>query len=164
MQRQRQRQHKLKHLKPYLFFILLSLAVGGVSGVITAVGMPYYETVNKPPFTPPSILFPIVWSVLYILMGIGAARVWKSDAPGRAMALTAYGVQLAINFLWTFWFFGVHLYFVAFLWLLLLLAAVAWMALLFYRIDKPAGLLQIPYLLWRVFAAILNFSVWLLNR
>ena len=156
----------MKHRKYWieLAFILLTLAVGGLSALFVSRGMPPYEAAAKPPLTPPSLAFPIVWSLLYLLMGYGAARVWLSGRPGRTAAITAFGVQLALNFFWSLWFFGLQWRLFAFVWLLLLIAAILWMIRAFAPLDRTAARLQIPYLLWVCFAAYLNLGVWLLNR
>lgn len=154
----------LKKYKPYLLSIAIPLAIGGVSAFITMKGMPYYDIQRKPFFTPPNAVFPIVWTILYILMGISAARVWKSNDPKKKQAMKTYGLQLAVNFFWSVIFFGLHRYFLAFLWLLLLICLVAKMIREFAQIDCKAAKLQIPYLIWCCFAAVLNFGVWWLNR
>ncbi len=155
---------KGKHYRPYLLLILIALAVGALSSIFTIHGMPAYAQLAKPSFTPPPIVFPIVWNILYVLMGIGAARVWNTSAPERPQALFLFGAQLIVNFFWSVLFFGMQLHFLAFLWLLLLLVIVGGMLWFFYRADRLAGLLQIPYLLWCVFAAVLNLCIWLLNH
>lgn len=155
------KKHKLL---PYIVFILLSLAVGGAGALAVMRGLPAYMALEKPPLTPPAIVFPIVWSVLYVLMGVGAARVWLSRSRFRSRALAAYGFQLVLNVLWVVWFFGLGARLLAFWWLLALQGAVVLMIWTFFRVDRPAGLLQLPYLLWCVFAAYLNLGVWLLNR
>ena len=154
----------LRKYKPYLKSIALPLAVGGLSAIFTMKGMPYYQMQEKPFFTPPDIVFPIVWTILYIFMGISAARVKQSNDPKKAKALKTYYLQLAVNFFWSVLFFGLHQYFLAFLWLLLLIILVAKMIKKFAQIDLTAAKLQIPYLLWCCFAAVLNFGVWWLNR
>ena len=94
----------------YLLFLLLPLAVGGLAALVTYHGMPVYEQLEKPVFTPPSFLFPIVWNLLYVLMGIGAARVWLSQDPMRGQRLRPFVLQLILNFFWTVWFFGAGQY------------------------------------------------------
>ncbi len=141
----------------------IALAIGGLSAIFTVKGMPYYQQQLKPWFTPPAALFPIVWSILYILMGVGAARIWKSSAAGRSAALRIYAVQLMVNFFWSVIFFGLHWYFAAFLWLLLLIILILAMMRAFAPIDRCAARLQIPYLIWCCFAAVLNATIWLLN-
>lgn len=154
----------LKKYKPYLISIAIPLAVGGISAFFTMNGMPYYDMQKKPFFAPPNAVFPIVWTILYILMGISAAWIWNSKDPQKMQALKTYALQLAVNFIWSFIFFGLHQYFLAFLWLLFLVFLVAKMIKEFAQIDIKAAKLQIPYLLWCCFAAVLNFGVWWLNR
>ena len=154
----------LKKYKPYLISIAIPLVIGGVSAFITMKGMPYYDMQRKPFFTPPNAVFPIGWTILYILMGISAARISQSNDPKKYQALKTYWLQLAVNFFWSVLFFGLHQYFLAFLWLLLLIILVAKMIKDFAQIDLTAAKLQIPYLLWCIFAAALNFGVWWLNR
>ncbi|MBQ7758568.1 MAG: tryptophan-rich sensory protein [Anaerotignum sp.] len=154
---------KRKYL-PYIVSILIPLAVGGIAAIFTVKGMPFYKTQRKPWFTPPEILFPIVWTILYVLMGIGSALIWKSDTRNKTTALKIYAGQLAVNFFWSVIFFGLHWYLIAFFWLLLLIALVIRMINAFRSIRPVAAYLQIPYLLWCCFAAILNFSIWFLNR
>lgn len=154
---------KRNKLWTYAAWILLPLAVGGLSALFTAKGMPAYQALIKPPLTPPSLVFLIVWSLLYVLMGVGAARV-RLAAPARAKgAMAAFALQLALNFFWSLWFFGLQWRLFAFLWLLLLLAAVLLMIRTFAPLDPPAARLQVPYLLWLAFAAYLNLAIWLLN-
>lgn len=157
-------RRKLRTFGIVLLFLGLPLAVGGLASGLTAFGMPRYEALEKPFFTPPSLLFPMVWTLLYLLMGIGGARVWLSGRPQRQRAMWAFGLQLVVNFLWTVWFFGAGLYLPAFFWALLLLAAVGWMMEAFFQADPVAGRLQIPCLLWTGFAAVLNFAVFFLNQ
>lgn len=156
---------KKKNLRSYIISSLIALAVGGLSALLTGSGMEKYAcSVPKPAFSPPPALFPIVWTILYILMGIGAAIVYSSAHKAKWRALTVYAIQLAANFLWSIFFFGMGAYGFAFFWLLLLIALVVDMTVRFYRISRTAGLIQIPYVLWLCFAAVLNFAVWQLNR
>ena len=154
----------LKKYKPYFKSIIPPLVVGVISAFFTMKGMPYYDMQEKPFFTPPDFVFPVVWTILYILMGISAAKIKQSNDPKKYGALKTYWLQLAVNFFWSVLFFGLHQYFLAFLWLLLLIILVAKMIKEFAQIDLTAAKLQIPYLLWCIFAAILNFGVWWLNR
>ena len=152
--------------KPYVFWIALAEGIGALSGWLTREGIRLYnETVNQPPLSPPPIVFPIVWSILFALMGIGAARVYLTPASNaRSRGLLLWLVQLTFNFLWTIVFFNLQTYAFAFFWLIALWLLILWMTITFYRTDKPAALLQIPYLLWVAFAGYLNFGVWMLNR
>ena len=155
---------EMQKILTYLVFILLTLAVGGLSSIAVAKGMPVYMELEKPPLTPPSVVFPIVWSILYVLMGIGASNVWLTQSPKRKKAIVIYGVQLGLNVLWSVWFFGLHLHLVAFLWLLALIVTISLMIAAFSSLDCFAGRIQIPYLLWCDFAAYLNLAIWLLNH
>ena len=139
---------KQSKTKAYVRWIGLAEAAGFISGLLSRnATQAFGETVLQPPLSPPAIVFPIVWTILYALMGIGAARV----------------VQLIVNFFWSLIFFNAGAYGFAFLWLLLLIAVVVWMILSFRRSDPLAAMLQIPYLLWLIFAAYLNSGVWTLN-
>ena len=152
-------------IKPYAVSILLTLAVGGLSGFLTSMGMDSFDALTKPPLTPPSFLFPIVWTVLFILMGVGAARVFLTEpTAARNRALIVYVVQLAVNFLWSIIFFNLQAYGFAFFWLILLWVLILTMIYLFCKVDKPAALLKIPYAIWVTFAGYLNLMIWLLNR
>ncbi len=155
----------MKHRKflTYIIFILIALAFGGLSAIFTYRGMPAFDAAAKPALTPAKPVFPIVWTVLYILLGIGMARVWITGSRERSDALLIFIVQLIINFFWSVWFFGLQTYLFAFIWLLLLIIAILIMIYAFYRIDHAAALMQVSYLLWCIFAAYLNFGVWQLN-
>ncbi len=155
-------------MKKFLSFaigIAIPLAVGGLAALLTKDSMDIYQTIVQPPLTPPGILFPIVWSILYILMGVSGTLVWNSDAAAKEkrVALTVYGVQLVVNFFWSIFFFNERLFLLSFLWLALLWGLIIAMIIRFYRINKAAGLLQIPYLLWVTFAGYLNLAIYLLN-
>jgi len=149
----------LKKWKVYFLSILITLLVGLIAGLLTMNSMGIYSTINRPPLSPPSWLFPVVWTILYTLMGISVARyIIKTNEIPRI-----YVLQLIVNFIWPFIFFNLEAYLLAFIWLILLIALVVLMILEFYRVDKLASLLQIPYLIWLLFAAYLNFSIYLLN-
>ncbi len=151
--------------KPYGAFILIAEAVGALSGFLSMEAtMEFSEAVAQPPLSPPGILFPIVWTVLYALMGIGAARIWlaKPSAP-RNRGINLWIAQLAVNFFWSLIFFNDQAYGFAFFWLLLLWVLVLWMILEFRKTDSLAAWMQVPYLLWLTFAAYLNAGVWYLN-
>lgn len=157
---------KRKKWITYGLWILLSEIVGAVSGWLSREGIrSFEETVAQPPLSPPGFLFPIVWTILYALMGIGAARVSISvPSKARSRGLNLFVAQLAMNFLWTPIFFLLRAYGFGFLWLLALWGMVLWMILEFRSVDTPAAYLQIPYLLWLSFAAYLNFGVWILSK
>ena len=154
-----------RNWKPYLFWILLSEAVGALSGWLTREGTDVYaQTIVQPPLSPPGWVFPIVWTILYALMGIGAARIYLAPpSQDRSRGLNLFITQLVVNFFWSPIFFNAQAYGFAFVWLLLLWGLVLWMILTFRKVDSLAAKLQIPYLIWLTFAAYLNFGVWLLN-
>ena len=151
--------------KTYGLWILLAEAVGALSGWLTREGMEVYkEELTKPPLSPPGIVFPIVWAILFALMGIGAARVWLArPSRERRTALWAFGLQLGFNFFWSIFFFNLQWFGFALLWLAVLWLLILWMTLLFRKVEPAGWWLQIPYLLWVAFAAYLNFGVWRLN-
>ena len=152
--------------KTYAFWIALSEGAGLLSGLLARGAMQNFnETVTQPPLSPPAILFPIVWTLLYALMGIGAARIRLTHvSTQRSHGINLFIAQLTINFFWSLIFFNAQAYGFAFLWLLLLLALVIWMLVTWRKLDPIAAKLQIPYLIWLTFAACLNFGVWYLNR
>lgn len=151
--------------KPYAGFIALSEAAGGLSALITKQGMEAYQAVAKPSLTPPGIVFPIVWAVLYALMGAGAARVYNTCPDGnRTRAIRIYLGQLLVNFFWSIFFFNLRAWAFSFFWLVLLIALAGYMTRFFAFNDKTAAWLQAPYLTWLLFALYLNGGVWLLNR
>ncbi len=152
--------------KPYAGFLVLTQAVGALSALLSRqANKAFQANAVKPPLSPPPVVFPIVWSALYLLMGVSAARLYLAPkTPARANALLLYGMQLTLNFFWSLFFFNLEAYGFSFFWLLALLAAVlAWAVLSWKCVDRPAGALQLPYLLWLVFAAYLNAAVWQLN-
>ena len=156
-----------KKIKPYIFSVLIPLAVGGISALLTKDAVELFSYKIQPPLSPPSWLFPIVWTILYILMGIGSGIVYvnrKNNPDASASALRVYALQLAVNFLWSIIFFNFEAYLFAFIWIILLLVLIAVMISRFGKISRLAAILQIPYFLWVSFAAYLNFAVWLLNR
>ena len=146
--------------------IAIPLIVGGAAGLLSGGGMEAFAALNKPPLSPPGWLFPIVWTILYTLMGISSYLISTSDAEPQEIskALSVYGYQLLVNFLWPIFFFQFQWYLFSFFWLLLLWVLILWMLRLFYPISKTAAYLNIPYLLWVTFAGYLNFGIWWLNR
>ena len=151
--------------KAYAAWIALAEGTGALAGFLARKGIQYFSAaVNKPPLTPPPAAFPIAWGILYLLMGIGAARVWlRPVSRSRSRSLNLFLIQLAVNFLWTLIFFNLRAYGPAFLTLALLWALILLMTLSFRQVDGPAAAMQIPYLLWVLFAAYLNGGVWALN-
>ena len=151
--------------KTYAFWILFVEAVGGLSGWLTKDGAELYRTaIVKPPLSPPGIVFPIVWTILFALMGIGAARIYLSPvSKDRSRAIDIFLLQLGFNFFWSTIFFTLQNFGLALIWLLILWLLIIWMIQAFRKIDPLSAWLQIPYLLWVTFAAYLNFGVWRLN-
>lgn len=152
--------------KALIICLLIPLAVGGLAAALTMGSMEQFAALAQPPLSPPGWVFPVVWTILYLLMGWASFLIWKSGAPQAAKkrALGPYGVQLAANFVWPLLFFRAGLYGFALIWLVILLVLVAETMLAFGRIDRRAAWLLAPYLLWLLFAAYLNAGVWLLNR
>lgn len=150
-------------LKSLILNILLSVGVGLLSSFLTGNFSALYQDVNRPALAPPAWLFPVVWSVLYVLMGVSAYMIGESESDMKSSALAVYYLQLAVNFLWSPLFFVFKLYWFSFFWLILLWILVLVMIIRFSKINKTAAYLQIPYLIWLTFAAYLNFSVAVLN-
>ena len=153
--------------------ISIPLIVGAVAGVLTMGGMEEFQSLNKPALAPPAWLFPVVWTILYVLMGISSYLIYekeqnkeekKTNVSGGNKALTIYGYQLLVNFLWPVFFFLFQWYLFSYVWLILLWLLVAKMIWEFDKISHTAALLNIPYLFWLSFAGYLNLTVWLLNR
>ena len=145
--------------------IAIPLLVGGLASFLTRGGMGVFMQLNQPPLSPPGWVFGVVWTILYILMGVSSYLVIQSGAEEEEInkALSVYVYQLIVNFLWPTFFFNFGWFFFAFLWLVLLWVLVFIMIRRFYNISKLAGILQIPYLIWLTFAAYLNLGVWILN-
>lgn len=146
----------------YIKSILVPLLIGVIVGFITSSYMDNSMLV-QPKFAPPAILFPIVWTILYTLMGVSYG-ILKTNSLTDDKINTIYYSQLFVNALWSFFFFVFEWRLFAFFWILLLIALVILMIIEFYKKNKVAGLLQIPYLLWIIFASFLNLSIYLLNR
>ena len=151
-------------IKPYVISIAIALAVGGLSALLTSGNMNVYDTLNRPALAPPAIVFPIVWTILFVLMGISSAMIYEErgeqDVSG---ALIIYGLQLVVNFFWSLIFFNMRSYLFAVIWLALLWVLVMWMIIRFYKIKPLAAYLQIPYLIWLSFAFYLTLMIYLLN-
>lgn len=146
--------------------ILIPLVVGAVSAFLSSDAMMAFDLLNKPALSPPAWLFPVVWTILYTLMGISSYLVLVSDANREEIqnALKIYALQLVVNFLWPTFFFNFQWYLFAFVWLVLLWVLVFIMIWRFKDVSKLAAYLNIPYILWLTLAGYLNFSIWLLNR
>lgn len=152
-------------LKSLAVCLLIPLLVGGISAIFNTSAMKEFENLNQPALSPPAIVFPIVWTVLYILMGIASYIVCDAGISEikRNSALTFYGLQLFFNFAWSFIFFTFGLYLFAFFWLIALFVLVLITACKFYKISKPAGLLFVPYVIWLIIAGYLNIMIYVLN-
>lgn len=149
--------HSIKFL---FIFLLATFAAGIIGSFFTFDAIPnYYANLNKPFFSPPNWVFGPVWTTLYVLIGISGYLAWRA----KAQVLPVFAVQLALNSLWSILFFGMRMPFLAFLEILLLFAAIAYMMKLFHKADKRAAYLLIPYLLWVGFATLLNLAIVLLN-
>lgn len=152
----------MSKFKIYLKSILIPVIVGAIVGFVTSSFIDYNSLV-QPPLAPPSIFFPIVWSILYVLMGISYGMLDSNSLVDSGINFIYY-LQLFVNALWSIFFFVLKWRLFAFLWILLLLFLVILMIIRFYRKNKISGVLQIPYLLWVSFATYLNFAIWLLNK
>ena len=153
------------NIKSLIICMLIPLAVGGLSALLTMGSMQDFEALNQPPLSPRGWLFPIVWTALYLLMGLASYLVLLAPADSRIKrdALKSYFLQLGFNFFWSIIFFSLGAYEIAFAWLCILLALIVITAARFYRINKAAGLIMLPYILWVAFAGYLNFAIASLN-
>jgi len=152
----------MSKFKTYAVSILVPVAVGGIVGLLISGAMDY-DMLEKPFIAPPSIVFPIVWTILYILMGVSYGLLKDNSEVDSEINVAYYG-QLFINALWPIFFFVFKWRLFAFIWIVLLVIAVINMIVKFYARNKVAGLLQIPYLLWTLFATYLNIGIYLLNK
>lgn len=145
--------------------IVIPLLVGVIASVLTRQSMQNFAMLEKPPFAPPAWVFPVVWTILYVLMGISSYLILIATAEKekKENALLLYWYQLAVNFLWPTFFFNFEWYLFSFFWIVLLWVLVLLMILRFYKIDKRAAYLNIPYLIWLLLAAYLNLGIWWLN-
>ena len=149
-------------MKKYKYIILnitISLGIGALSALLTMNSMDLYKKINTPKITPSSIVFPIVWTILYILMGV-SYYLLKSP---RKKEKIVYFIQLGVNALWSIFFFVCKLYLFSFVWIILLDVLVIFMILIFYKNNKVSAYLQIPYLIWILFASYLNLGIYILN-
>ena len=150
--------------RDYIIYPVIAVAVGALAGLLTRQSVKeVFPLLEKPPLTPPALLFPIVWTALYILMGVGLAAVKNAGGPESARAERLWWAQLAVNFSWTLVFFLAGAYLAALFVLILLFGLVVAMTAAFGKLSPPAARLQAPYLLWLAFAGYLNAGVWLLN-
>ena len=152
----------MKKIKDIIISILIPNAIGLLSAILSKV-KDNIDTFIKPSFNPPGIVFPIVWFVLYTLMGISSYLIYKDNTTYKRRALLLYAVQLFINGLWSIIFFRLKLFLLAFITIIILIILTTYMIIEFYKINKTAAYLQIPYLMWLIFASILSYSVYILN-
>lgn len=152
-----------KTRRAYILSIAAALAIGALGSILTRKGMEAFTNVNQPKLSPPMWLFPVVWTILYILMGISAAMIYETRSEDRREALLIYGLQLFMNFAWTVLFFGFGWYLAAFIWIVVLEAVIVITIATFAEIRPKACYLLVPYALWVAFAAYLNLGVYLLN-
>ena len=154
-----------ENTKKLIIALIIPLGVGFLSFLLTRNGIANYsENLIKPSFAPPSFLFGIVWTILYILMGISSYIISQDMSSHKDTCLLIYGLNLVLNFLWPIIFFNFEARLFAFIFIILLDLVVIYMIICFHGISKKAAYLQIPYLIWLIFATILNFSVYFLNR
>ncbi|MCD7836658.1 MAG: tryptophan-rich sensory protein [Lachnospiraceae bacterium] len=153
---------KIKNKSTFIISLLIPLATGFLSALFSG-RMSLYATLNKPALSPPAWIFPVVWIILYLLMGVSSYIIYSSGNPCGQNALKVYALQLIFNFFWSILFFRFSLYLFAFLWLIAMIFLICVMISRFYKIEPIAAYLQIPYLLWCLFAAYLNFMIYRLN-
>ena len=149
----------------YIIFPAICLLTGALSGFLIRKSVKEtFPRLSKPPFMPPAAVFPVVWTILYVLMGIGMAQAASGGKPGVKKAGAIWAIQLALNFSWSLIFFNGNAYLEALACLIILWGMVLWMTVEFMRQKPLAGWLQAPYLIWVAFAGYLNAGVWILNR
>lgn len=151
----------MKKWKVLIISIIIPLLIGFIGNLLG--NSSDFSMLEKPEFAPPGIVFPIVWTILYILMGISSYLIYISNSNKKNDALRVYLLQLIFNMLWTFFFFNLKWYLFSFFWIIALIVLVSIMIYRFTKISKLAGYLQIPYLIWLIFASILNLSIYFLN-
>jgi len=157
---------KAREIFYLILFVFGSQLVGGIGSIATMSSVTtWYIDLQKPFLNPPSWVFAPVWTFLYTLMGIAVFIVWRRGTYKRAVrtALKVFGLQLVLNALWSFLFFGLHSPGLALIEIVVLLSVIVWCSILFYRIYRPAGLLMLPYIAWVLFATYLNAMLWVLN-
>ena len=154
----------MKKYKPYLISLAITAVIAGIGAAVTYSGMESFRSLDKPPFSPPEILFPLVWTVLYILMSLAGAKVFLKSGAVFTLPVKLYAAQLIFNLGWSILFFGFGAYLLSFWWIVALWLLVLLMIVTFYPVDHTASVSQIPYLIWISFAAYLNLGIWYLNR
>ena len=155
-----------KYILPYSVGIALPLVVGAISAFLTIESMDIYSIIKTPPLSPPPFIFPIIWTVLFILMGISSTTVFlnrERNSEAARQGLCAYFTSLVLNFGWSLIFFNVGAFLFAFFWLLMLLYFVIRTVIFYFKVDLFSAVLQIPYVLWIIFAGYLNIMIYILN-
>ena len=152
-----------KKVGKIILAILIPLLVGGISALITMNQMDLFETVAKPPLAPPRWLFPVAWTILYILMGIASYLLYIADTQEGREALVLYGVQLFFNFFWSIIFFNLEAYWFALIWLFIMWIIILLLLIKSKKVDERAFWLLLPYFIWTTFAFYLNFGIAILN-
>ncbi len=161
------RKETKKKILLFAAAIVLPLAVGGFSALLTAGNMNVYDELATPPGSPPSAAFPIVWTVLYILMGVSSGVVWfrqRIDKNSADAGVCFYILSLAFNFVWSILFFNMRLFTFSFIWLCALLLLLVLTVVQYLKVSKTAAYLQIPYILWVAYAGYLNLGISILNK
>ena len=150
--------------KEKIISLLIPLIIGLISGLLSMNGIKEFATLSKPILSPPGFIFPIVWTILYVLMGISSYLIYNEQDYQSSCCLKIYGINLFMNFMWSLIFFGLKLRLFAFIWIIILDLVIAYMIYCFYKVNKKAAYLQIPYLIWCLFATYLNLAIYLMNR
>ena len=155
----------MKINKKLIICLAIPLIVGGIAALLTGGSMKTFAELNQPPLSPPGWLFPVVWMIIYALMGLASYLILNSADPqeNRKHAFALYSLQLAVNFLWPIFFFSLSAYLFAFVWLIALWLLIIATMVSFYRLSHPAGWLLVPYLIWVSFAGYLNLGIYILN-
>ena len=146
--------------------IIISILIPNIIGIISALISNISDninTFNKPSITPPGLVFAIVWTILYVLMGISSYLIYSDNSNYKNKPLIIYGIQLLLNGAWTILFFKYKLFLLSFIIILVLIILNIYLIIEYYKINKPAAYLQIPYIIWLVFASILSYYVYILN-
>lgn len=156
---------KKKHITELLLFIVATELVGALSALFVGKNFTFYKELAKPPFSPPGWVFPVMWAILYAVMAISVFLIFRSDAPQskKRVAYWIYAIQLAVNFAWSIVFFRFRMLGLSVAVILLLFLMILAMMTVFFRINRTAAFLNIPYLIWVIFASYLNIGVLLLS-
>lgn len=151
---------------PFVYSLFIPVMVGIISAAISSRGMEIYKVMEKPPLSPPAWVFSVVWTILYLVMGLSSYLIIeaRTDVKSKAAALMFYGIQLFMNFMWSILFFNLGMYMFSFIWLVIMLCVVVICAFKFFYISSLAGFLLVPYILWLSFAAYLNLGAYMLSR